>query len=179
MDLKLLLLSVLVSFTLHAGIMVYSYSTTIDEYPAAYFKKGLIHNTLNLNIKNALYSEEMIETVIATGKRPEKLIKRKESQSTNKDSQGAITPAKISGEISPEYPQQSIDLGEEGDTTLIVDIDNAGNVNSVMIKKSSGIERLDTAARLALKKVRFIPAKKGNINMASTLALKIIFKLNN
>jgi len=46
----------------------------------------------------------------------------------------------------PPYPSISVRLGEQGTSSLLVSINTEGSVTDCKVTKSSGSERLDTAA---------------------------------
>lgn len=51
---------------------------------------------------------------------------------------------------APAYPSQSRHLGEQGEVTLRVELDERGRVDGVTVIRSSGQTRLDEAARAAV-----------------------------
>ncbi len=53
-------------------------------------------------------------------------------------------------------------LGEYGEVWFDVHILANGTVGEIKLKRSSGFARLDNAAKDALKKWRYVPAKRGN-----------------
>ena len=54
-------------------------------------------------------------------------------------------------------------LGEEGTVVIDVRVGADGSPQSVRVKKSSGFERLDEAAREAVNRCRFIPGKVNGV----------------
>lgn len=79
----------------------------------------------------------------------------------------------------PRYPTIAKRRGWEGKVLLLVKVSAEGLSDSVKVKKSSGHEMLDDAAIEAVKKWRFIPAKRGNTPVASLIIVPIVFKLQN
>jgi len=79
----------------------------------------------------------------------------------------------------PEYPRLSKRMGEEGRVLLHVLVNESGAPAEVSLKKSSGSERLDEAALEAVKKWRFIPARKDNIALSAYVDVPIRFSLSN
>ncbi|MCB1657767.1 MAG: energy transducer TonB [Pseudomonadales bacterium] len=63
---------------------------------------------------------------------------------------------------SPQYPNMSRRLAEQGKVLLEVLILANGTVGDIKIKQSSGYKRLDDAALQAVKQWQFLPAKRGN-----------------
>ena len=63
----------------------------------------------------------------------------------------------------PAYPKQSLRLGEQGKTVLLVELDDLGRVVNVAVKTKSGFPRLDEAAINAVKTWRCTPAKRNGV----------------
>ena len=63
---------------------------------------------------------------------------------------------------APAYPAQSRRLREEGRVLFDVYILPDGSVGQIKLKRSSGFLRLDDAALEAVRRWRYIPAKRGN-----------------
>lgn len=78
----------------------------------------------------------------------------------------------------PIYPPASRRLGEEGKVILRVHVLPDGRPESVEIKASSGFPRLDEAARAAVEKWRFIPARRGEEAVAAWVVVPIVFSLD-
>ncbi|MBL8469369.1 energy transducer TonB [Methyloversatilis discipulorum] len=62
----------------------------------------------------------------------------------------------------PAYPPMSKRLGEAGRVMLRVTVDANGLPTNVEISKSSGFSRLDDAALEAVRKWKFVPARRGD-----------------
>lgn len=77
----------------------------------------------------------------------------------------------------PVYPAASRRLGEEGKVWLRVKVGADGTALEVEIKQGSGFSRLDAAARDAVSKWRFVPAKRGAEPVESWVAVPIQFAL--
>jgi periplasmic protein TonB len=77
----------------------------------------------------------------------------------------------------PEYPSTSRRLGEEGKVTLRVHVSAEGGPLGVEIKHSCGFLRLDEAAKSAVERWRFVPAKRGTETVESWVAVPIVFSL--
>ena len=78
---------------------------------------------------------------------------------------------------SPPYPTVSRRLREEGKVILRVSVTLTGTAASVEIKDSSGSERLDEAALRTVRQWKFIPARRGDTPVASSVLVPILFKL--
>lgn len=80
-------------------------------------------------------------------------------------------PAVLSGELAltcpdrapPTYPAISRRLGEAGKVILRVELDEAGRVDHVTIKTSSGYTRIDEAALATVKRWRCNPATRDGV----------------
>jgi len=62
----------------------------------------------------------------------------------------------------PYYPAMSRRAGEQGKVILRVQVSASGAANEVQVLTSSGFPRLDEAARDAVRRWKFVPAKRGN-----------------
>jgi periplasmic protein TonB len=79
---------------------------------------------------------------------------------------------------SPQYPTDARKRGEEGRVILLVAVNEKGLVDSVSILTSSGYPSLDTAALKCVKRWKFVPAKKGDVAVASDVEIPIRFTLS-
>lgn len=79
----------------------------------------------------------------------------------------------------PVYPPMSRRLGEEGKTVLRVRVSAQGTPLAVEIKQSSGFVRLDEAARVAVEKWHFVPARQGTEAIESSVLVPLNFTLDN
>jgi protein TonB len=79
----------------------------------------------------------------------------------------------------PVYPTMSRRQGEEGKVVLRVRVSAQGTSLSVEIKQSSGYARLDEAARAAVEKWRFVPARQGTEAVESSVLVPLNFTLDN
>ena len=77
----------------------------------------------------------------------------------------------------PVYPSLSRRNSEEGKVLLKVRVSAQGNALDVVISKSSGYSRLDTAASDAVTRWRFVPAKRGDESVESSVIVPITFAL--
>ena len=78
----------------------------------------------------------------------------------------------------PVYPVFSRRMNEEGKVQLRVRVSAEGAALEVEIRQSSGFPRLDAAAREAVSKWRFVPAKRGDEAVESWVGVPIVFKLD-
>ena len=77
----------------------------------------------------------------------------------------------------PDYPDIAKSRGWQGKVLLRVKVSAQGLSDGVTVEKSSGREILDDSAIEAVKKWRFIPAKRGDTPVASSVIVPIDFKL--
>jgi protein TonB len=77
----------------------------------------------------------------------------------------------------PAYPSISRRQHEEGRVLLRVQVTADGRAGSVEIETSSGHERLDRAALDAVRRWRFVPAKRGDEAVAASALVPIVFSL--
>jgi protein TonB len=78
----------------------------------------------------------------------------------------------------PVYPLASRRLGENGRVLLRVEVDAQGAAQEIQIAESCGFPRLDEAARDAVRKWRFIPARRGGEAIAAKVLVPIVFQLD-
>lgn len=79
----------------------------------------------------------------------------------------------------PVYPPMSRRLGEEGKVVLRVRVSRDGLPLSVEVSKSSGYPRLDDAARVAVERWRFVPARQGGGPVEAAVLVPLNFTLSN
>ena len=78
----------------------------------------------------------------------------------------------------PVYPAISRRLSEEGRVVLRVKVSHSGLPLSVDIKQSSGFVRLDDAARGAVERWKFVPAKQGGEAIEAWVLVPLHFSLD-
>ncbi|OQW73370.1 MAG: energy transducer TonB [Proteobacteria bacterium ST_bin11] len=77
----------------------------------------------------------------------------------------------------PDYPMIAKSRGWQGKVLLRVQVSAEGLSDSVAVDRSSGHEMLDESAVEAVKQWKFIPAKRGETPVASSVIVPIIFTL--
>lgn len=77
----------------------------------------------------------------------------------------------------PAYPAMSRRLGEEGRVEVEVQVQPDGLPSKVSLKRSSGYERLDSAALEAIKRWKFVPAKRNGEAVAASVIVPMPFIL--
>lgn len=65
--------------------------------------------------------------------------------------------------LNPDYPEESLEAGEQGVVVVSVSVDANGKAVDVRVVKSSGSSRLDRSARQAVQRHRFKPATRDGI----------------
>jgi len=79
----------------------------------------------------------------------------------------------------PQYPTIAKSRGWQGKVLLRVKVSAEGLSEAVAVEQSSGHDMLDESAVEAVKKWRFIPAKRGDTPVASSVIVPIVFTLRN
>lgn len=79
----------------------------------------------------------------------------------------------------PKYPGIATSRGWEGTVRLLVKVSVEGDSEEVTVQRSSGYDVLDEAAIEAVEKWKFIPAKRGDTPVSSSVVVPINFVLNN
>lgn len=78
----------------------------------------------------------------------------------------------------PSYPVLSRRLGEQGRVLLRVLVSGEGRAREVLVKGGSGFARLDQAAREAVLRWRFLPARQGSQAVEAWVLVPITFSLS-
>lgn len=78
----------------------------------------------------------------------------------------------------PEYPYQARINHWTGRVILLVRIDAEGSVETVQLARSSGYDILDEKAAEAVKKWRFVPARRNGVAEAGSVQVPVTFSLN-
>jgi len=78
---------------------------------------------------------------------------------------------------APNYPPASRELGEQGRVLLRAMINIDGTVAQVVLRKSSGFDRLDQAALDTVKNWRFVPAQRGEQKVSAWVVVPVAFSL--
>lgn len=93
------------------------------------------------------------------------------------------TPASFSAAYlrnpAPRYPVAARRAGEQGTVTLKVLVGSDGLPQRVEVEETSGSSRLDTAALDAVRRWRFVPARRGSTAIESWVLVPVIFRLEN
>jgi protein TonB len=79
----------------------------------------------------------------------------------------------------PVYPRISRRRGEQGKVVLRVFVSADGSPEKIELRAGSGFQQLDQAAREAVTRWRFVPAKRGEQAVSAWVVVPIVFSLNN
>lgn len=77
----------------------------------------------------------------------------------------------------PDYPSIARSRGWQGKVTLRVQVSAEGRSEAVAVEYSSGHEILDDSAVAAVRQWQFVPARRGETAVASSVLVPIIFTL--
>ncbi len=78
----------------------------------------------------------------------------------------------------PAYPALARRMGEEGRVVLRVQVSANGLPTDIVLQSASGSARLDQAAFDAVRRWRFVPARRGDEAVAASVLVPIVFSLN-
>jgi protein TonB len=78
---------------------------------------------------------------------------------------------------APAYPPPSVAAGEQGKVLLRVFVSVHGDAQEVELHEGSGFRRLDRAALDAVRRWRFVPARRGSEAVAAWVVVPISFTL--
>lgn len=78
----------------------------------------------------------------------------------------------------PTYPPLSRAREEEGTVLLRVSVSATGSASSVEVMKGSGFSALDRAAKSAVERWKFVPAKRNGENVEGIVIVPMPFKLD-
>lgn len=100
---------------------------------------------------------------------------------TTTTGQASATPARFDADYlnnpAPAYPSASRRLGEEGKVMLRVFVDTEGRAGQIEIETGSGFARLDRAAREAVGRWKFVPARRGSETVGAWVLVPVVFSL--
>lgn len=73
------------------------------------------------------------------------------------------------------YPEGLWDRGVQGETEVLIHIDELGDVDSVLVSKSSGYSDFDSAAVNGVRRLRFTPGQRGDRRVAMWTRIPVRF----
>jgi len=78
---------------------------------------------------------------------------------------------------APDYPPASRELGEQGRVLVRAMVTADGRVGQVLLRKSSGFNRLDQAALDSVRHWRFVPARRGSQTVSAWVVVPVAFSI--
>ena len=87
-------------------------------------------------------------------------------------------PVALPADNPMKYPVRLWDEGIEGETIVLVHVNERGDVDSTMVHTSSGHGAFDSAAMLGARKLRFTPARRGERYIPMWTRLPVKFALD-
>jgi len=84
-------------------------------------------------------------------------------------------PIPAAAESPIDYPVALWDRGLEGETMLLVHVDEHGDVDSAYVATTSGHAEFDSAAVTGARKLRFTPGRRGEHAVAMWTRLPVRF----
>ena len=90
---------------------------------------------------------------------------------------GGLAHPRYGENPKPKYPSEACKRGHQGEVLLLVEVLPDGKVGEIEVAESSGYELLDQSALDAVKRWKFIPAKKESIAIPCWVKIPILFKL--
>src|SRR5580698_1989207 len=94
----------------------------------------------------------------------------------NPDQSWIITAPKVVHRVEPKYSKEARKARLEGTVVLAVDVGADGKANDVTVRRGLGMG-LDEEAVKAVKKWRFLPAKKGIKPLEFTTTVEVTFRI--
>jgi protein TonB len=88
-----------------------------------------------------------------------------------------LDPAYREPPMPPPYPPRAVLLGQQGQVIVRAAIDPKGTPEEVVVWTSSGFPLLDKAAVDAVRRWRFVPARRGGAAVAAWVQVPVNFKL--
>jgi protein TonB len=148
-------------------------------------KKPVTHKPINLPKPQAM-AEEMLPIPSMIDSAPPTVastnVAAKVSSKVTADT-APLTEANFNANYGsnpkPKYPGIATRRGWEGTVYLLVEVSVEGLSEKVTVQRSSGYESLDESAIEAVEKWKFIPAKRGDTPVSSSVVVPINFILNN
>ncbi len=90
-----------------------------------------------------------------------------------------VTQPVAMGEANPvRYPLSMWDKRVEGETVLLVHVNEHGDVDSTRVERGSGHVEFDSAASAGARKLRFTPGRRGEKYVAMWTRMPIRFALD-
>lgn len=125
-------------------------------------------------------TKQLLESTSVTSLVPESVIaSNTESVTKNAEQLTEVTiDTQHADNPKPNYPAIALRHGWQGQVLLRVQVNEAGVSEDVTIERSSGYELLDESAVEAVKQWHFNPAKRGDMAVASSVRIPIVFMID-
>jgi len=143
------------------------------------YKKELVVLDKKDAFKKELNQKEMVKNDsknLAQGKQTSGKVDPNSSATRSAESEVVFDAAYLNNP-APVYPTIARSRGIQGKVLIEVLVDANGVAKKLEISRSSGYESLDMAAVDAVKKWRFISAKKGNQAIEASVIVPVEFKI--
>jgi TonB family protein len=88
-----------------------------------------------------------------------------------------LAPPRLASESTFPYPEELLDAGVEGETTLRIFVSAAGTVDSARVEQPSKYPAFDSAAVSGSRRLRFDPARRGGQPEGAWFRLPVQFRL--
>lgn len=144
------------------------------------FRSGPVHPVKTDVIRGMSSLElEWVDPEIQTQGEEDLPLLRSQPSASSLPEEGAIArwEATALKNPAPRYPQEARIRGWQGTVFLQAWVTPSGEVASVRVSQGSGHPLLDGAALTALRRWRFIPARRGRRAVASVVEVPVSFRL--
>jgi protein TonB len=84
----------------------------------------------------------------------------------------------MAGNPPPEYPMLARRRGQQGQVLVRLEVAADGTAARAEVVRSSGVAALDRAARAAVARWRFQPARRGGRAVGATVEVPVVFRLD-
>ena len=148
------------------------------------FKKSLQHQEMRRDFSENRFPvvKNKVLDIPSTGSLSEphtgeKVVPNHDFESLSGNSDFFLKAPELLQDSRVSYPEEARRQGLEGDVTLLLTLDEKGNVNDVSIRKQSGWVLLDNHAVLHAKTLSFLPALKDGEPIAVSVERTLSFRL--
>jgi len=131
----------------------------------------------DVNLRESTQEQKVPSQSVTAPSAPPSQAPSSSAESTSGHFEGPKLNADYLHNPRPDYPVQAKRMGWEGRVLLRVEVLANGNVGEVSIAKSSGHDLLDEAALDAVRRWKFVPAKKDGTAVHSSVNVPINFNL--
>jgi periplasmic protein TonB len=93
----------------------------------------------------------------------------------DRDGAAVEAPSPMPDPTPIEYPVELWDRRVQGETEVMIHVNHYGDVDSVLVSKTSGYAEFDSAAVNGVRKLRFTPGRKGDRHVPMWTKMPIRF----